>query len=89
MWHFWVTLTYCCPKGHGNRVHRIYYEESQENVQAKILKDDLVCYLCRSSRVSWQNVSHLPLEIHSRAISELQFKKLDVSIGADFSPERL
>jgi hypothetical protein len=80
-----VTLNYRCPKGHRNRVCRIYHESTQDAAKAKAKGDDLMCYSCSPHSI----MSRLPVEVMSFGIPEEQFKALSVEIGSDFSPERI
>jgi hypothetical protein len=83
MWYFLVTLTYRCPENHGNRVHRVYQESDQAAVKMRISRDHLICYSCPSG----SEFMSAEIEFESDPISELQFKQLNVLLGADFSSE--
>jgi hypothetical protein len=88
LWYFWVTLTYRCPKGHSNRINRVYQEGTQGAVMSKVERDDLVCYSCTFSPTPLP-VSGLELDVKSRVIDDSQFRELNVGVGVDFSIERL
>ena len=81
--YFLVTLNYRCPQNHGNRVHRVYQEDNQAAVKMKLSRDHLICYSCPRD-------SALPsaeIDFESDPISDSAFRALNVSVGADFSPE--
>lgn len=81
--YFLVTLTYRCPKNHGNRVHRVYEEDDQSAVKLRISRDHLICYSCSPG----SEFNSAEIEFESDPISYSQFKELNGLLGADFSLE--
>jgi hypothetical protein len=81
--YFFVTLNYRCPNRHGNRVHRVYHEDSQAAVKMRISRDDLVCYSCPPN----PPLLSAEIDFESDEITDSGFRQMNVPLGADFSAE--
>jgi hypothetical protein len=86
---FLATRTVRCPKGHVQRQHAVFYEPTEEAVQATVARiKAFECNLCHQI-IDFDASNYAPIELPLRVLSQDEFYSLDVGLGSYFSSELL